>query len=266
MTLAMWPDTDAIAQGRPDPRDWDSRAARTTRCPTPSTHRLRRPQGQPEGHQGLARPRQARRRDHHAQPQDLRQRQAELPGGLGRGHAARRHRRPTRSRSSRKLYAAGARARPRRARRDDDLRRRRRSATCTSPGRTRRTSRCRRPAARSRSSTRRSASSPSRTSPSSTPTSSRKGTASRGQGLPRVPLHAARARRSSPRTSTVRPIPTVLAKHRGDLPGHQALHDRRGREGLGRRQRQVLRRRRDLRQLLQAEEVAPTERRGAAPP
>ena len=53
-----------------------------------------------------------------------------------------------------------------------------------------------------------------------------------------------RARRSS-RKNFYRPIdPAVLAKHARDLPGHQALHDRRRREGLGRRLRQVLRRRR----------------------
>ena len=46
-------------------------------------HRLRRPQGQPEGHPRLAGPGPRRRRGHHAQPEDLGQRQAELPGRLG---------------------------------------------------------------------------------------------------------------------------------------------------------------------------------------
>ncbi len=35
VTLAMWPDTDAIRQGRPDQRGLGRAAARTARCPTP---------------------------------------------------------------------------------------------------------------------------------------------------------------------------------------------------------------------------------------
>ena len=52
--------------------------------------RLRRPQGQPEGHQGLAGSRQAGRRDHHAQPEDVGQRLPDLLQRLGLGRPARR--------------------------------------------------------------------------------------------------------------------------------------------------------------------------------
>ena len=48
-------------------------------------HRVPGPQGQPQGHQGLGRPRQAGRRGDHAQPQDLRRRALELPRRLWLG-------------------------------------------------------------------------------------------------------------------------------------------------------------------------------------
>ena len=44
------------------------------------------------------------------------------------------------------------------------------------------------------------------------------GTAGRGRGLPRVPLHATRARRSSPSTTTGRATPTVAAKYAAQFP------------------------------------------------
>ena len=45
--------------------------------------RVPRPQGQPQGDQGLGRPGQGRRADHHAQSQDERRGSLELPGRLG---------------------------------------------------------------------------------------------------------------------------------------------------------------------------------------
>ena len=138
----------------------------------------------------------------------------------------------------------------------DDVRRRRRSATSTSPGRTRRTSRWRRRTARSRSSTRRSASWPSRTSPWSTRTSSARARRDGRQGVPRVPLHArgpgdhrqellppdrSRGAREAPRRTSRRSqlfTITAVAKSWDDASD------------------QVLRRRRRVRQLLQAEVTA----------
>ena len=56
--------------------------------------RVPRAQGQPEGHQGLGRSGEARDRGDHAEPEDVRRRALELPGGLGiRAAAARRQRR-----------------------------------------------------------------------------------------------------------------------------------------------------------------------------
>ena len=55
--------------------------------------RVPRPQGQPEGHQGLGRPREARRRGDHAEPEDVGRRALELPRGVGL-RAAERRRRP----------------------------------------------------------------------------------------------------------------------------------------------------------------------------
>ena len=74
VTLALWSDTDAIAKKGLINRGWEKRAAQQLAA-LHLDDRLRRPQGQPEGDQGLAGPGQARRRDHHAQPEDLGQRQ-----------------------------------------------------------------------------------------------------------------------------------------------------------------------------------------------
>ena len=56
-------------------------------------HRLPGPQGQPQGHQGLGRPGQGRRRGDHAEPEDLGRRALELSRGLGLGQRAVRRRR-----------------------------------------------------------------------------------------------------------------------------------------------------------------------------
>ena len=67
--------------------------------------RLPRPQGQPEGHQGLGRPRQGRRRGHHAEPEDLRRRPLELSRRLGlRQHASSAATRRRTTSSSATLY------------------------------------------------------------------------------------------------------------------------------------------------------------------
>ena len=82
VTLALAYDIDAIAAGRADQR----RLAEAPAAEQRALHlddRLPRPQGQPEGHQGLERPGQARRRRDHAEPEDVRRRALELPGGVG---------------------------------------------------------------------------------------------------------------------------------------------------------------------------------------
>ena len=200
---------------------------------------------------------QARRRDHHAEPEDVGQRQAVASsaawGCVSRSAAART---PTRSTFVKKLYKQRAGARPRRARARRRRSCRRRSATCTWPGRTRRTSRWRRRRASSRSSTRRSASSPSRTSPWSTRTSSARARATAAKAYleflytPEAPgdhrqelLPADRRRRCS--RSTARAV-----------PDDQAVPDHGRRQELGRGADEVLRRRRRVRQHLQAEEVS----------
>ena len=74
------------------------------------------------------------------------------------------------------------------------------------------------PAASSRSSIRRSASSPSRRSPWSTPTSQRKGTDGVAEGLPRSSSTPPRARRSSPSTTTGRSTRRCSAAHGAASP------------------------------------------------
>ena len=78
VTLAMWADTERDRQGRLD----QGRLARTAAERLAAVlvdDRVRRPQRKPQGDQGLARPGSRRRGSHHAQSQDLGQRQAELP-------------------------------------------------------------------------------------------------------------------------------------------------------------------------------------------
>ena len=84
VTLALAGDIDAIAEKTDKlPTDWQSA------CPQQLAlhldNRVPRSQGQSQGHQGLGRPGQARRRGHHAQSQDLGRGALELSGRLGLG-------------------------------------------------------------------------------------------------------------------------------------------------------------------------------------
>ena len=79
-----WPTTSTRLPKRrgSSPADWQKRLPHNSLA-LHLDHRLPRPQGQPEGDQGLGRPGQARRRGDHAQSQDLGRRALELPGRLG---------------------------------------------------------------------------------------------------------------------------------------------------------------------------------------
>ena len=108
VTLALAADIDAIASRTGKiPADWQKRLPDNS-SPYTSTDRLRRPQGQPEGHQGLGRPGEAGREGHHAEPEDLGRRPLELPRRLGlrpgqvrrrRGQGARVRGRPLQQRA-----------------------------------------------------------------------------------------------------------------------------------------------------------------------
>ena len=93
VTLALAYDVDALDKnGGLIPADWQKRLPQQRRA-LHLDHRVPGAQGQPEGHQGLERSRQAWRRGHHAESQDLGRRALELPRGLGlRAAPARRQR------------------------------------------------------------------------------------------------------------------------------------------------------------------------------
>ncbi len=140
MTLALAYDIDALADKAPAPARGLADAPAEQQRAVHLHHRLRGAQGQPEGHPGLGRPRAARRRGHHAEPEDLRRRALELPGRLGlraaRRPAATRRRRGSSSPASSRTCRCSTPGRaappppsPSAA-----------SATCSSPGRTRRSS------------------------------------------------------------------------------------------------------------------------------
>ena len=100
VTLALAYDIDELHdKAKLIPADWQKRLPHNS-APYTSHHRVPGAQGQPEGHQGLGRPGQARRVGDHAQPQDLRRRALELPGGLGLCAEEDRRRREARRRSS----------------------------------------------------------------------------------------------------------------------------------------------------------------------
>ena len=123
VTLALAYDVDALAAS-------GLIAARLAEAPPGQQlpvhvdDRLPRPQGKPEGDQGLGRPRQAGRAGDHAQPQDLRRRALELP--RRRGDSRSRSTGTTR-RKAKDFVGAPLQERPgarhRRARLDGDVRR-----------------------------------------------------------------------------------------------------------------------------------------------
>ena len=82
VTLALEADIDAIAEEPEDRRRLADAAAQQLHA-LHLDDRLPRPQGQSQGHQGLGRPGQAGRRGDHAQPEDLGRRALELSRRLG---------------------------------------------------------------------------------------------------------------------------------------------------------------------------------------
>ena len=93
VTLALAYDIDAIAEKPAAAADRLAERAAQQQLALHLDDRVPGPQGQPQGHQGLGRPGQARRLGDHAQPEDLGRRALELPGRLGlRARAARRRR------------------------------------------------------------------------------------------------------------------------------------------------------------------------------
>ena len=104
VTLALAYDVEPLLErAQLIPRDWQSRLPQQ-QLPVHLDDRVRGAQGQPEGDQGLGRPGEARRRGHHAEPEDLRRRALELPGGLGLRAAQAGRRRRRRATSSAAIY------------------------------------------------------------------------------------------------------------------------------------------------------------------
>ena len=142
VTLALAYDIDAMAEAGLLPKDWQKRLPDNS-SPYTSTVVFLVRKGNPKGDQGLERPREAGHPGDHAEPEDLRRRALELPRGVGlRAQAARRHRRQgegVRDARSTRTCRCSTRARAARRRRSCSAA----SATCCSPGRTRRSSRSR---------------------------------------------------------------------------------------------------------------------------
>ncbi len=116
VTLALESDIDAIAEKTGKiPADWRGAPAQQLLA-LHLDHRLPGAQGQSQGHQGLGRPGQGRRPDHHAEPEDLRRRTLELSRRLGLGPQAVRRRRGEDQGIHRRALQARTGARHRRAR------------------------------------------------------------------------------------------------------------------------------------------------------
>ena len=194
---------------------------------------LRRPQGQPEGHQDLGRPDQGRRRGHHPEPVHLGRRAVEHHGrlrrparaGQDRGGGARVPAAAVRER------AGAGQERARGARRRSPAAR----ATCCSPTRTRRSP----PSRRARTST---TSIPDQTilieNPVAVVTESEQ--PGEGAGVPRLPAHARRRRRSSG-SKGYRPVPGGRWRRVRRSPTPPELFTIDEARRLGRGQRRVLR-------------------------
>ena len=82
VTLALAYDIDAIADKGLLAKDWQKKFPDNA-APYTSTIVFLVRKGQSEGHQGLGRSCQARRPDHHAEPEDVRRRALELSCGMG---------------------------------------------------------------------------------------------------------------------------------------------------------------------------------------
>ena len=203
------------------------------------------PQGEPEGHQGLGRPGQAGRLGHHAEPEDLGRRPLELPGGLGLGAApAGRQRgqgqgvrRASCTRTCRCSTPAPA-ARPRPSWSAA-------SATCCSPGRTRR---CWRSRSWARASSR--SSRPSLSILAEPPVAvvdkvaGKHGTKEVAQAYLEYLYTPSRAGDRGQALLPPARSPTVAAKYAGAVPQGDAVHDRRGVRRLEEGAADPLRRRR----------------------
>ena len=140
VTLGLAYDVDAVARAGLLPADWAARLPNRS-TPFTSTIVFLVAPGQPQGDPRLGRPREAGRRRHHAQPEDVRGGPLELPGGLGlreaQGRRRRRARRATSSRTSTRTCPSSTRARAERRPRSSSAA----WATSSSPGRARRFSR-----------------------------------------------------------------------------------------------------------------------------
>ena len=88
VTLALAYDIDVIAEkAKLLDADWQKRLPHNS-SPLHLDDRVPGPQGKPQGNQGLGRPGEGGRADHHSQPQDQRRRSLELSGRLGLRPAA----------------------------------------------------------------------------------------------------------------------------------------------------------------------------------
>ena len=121
VTLALQGDIDADRQGRQDQAGL-AEAPRQQFFALHLDHRLPGAQGQPQGHQGLGRPDQGRRRGDHAEPEDVRRRPLELSRGLGFCRSEVRPRRGQGQGLHQEALCQCAGARHRRARLDHHLR------------------------------------------------------------------------------------------------------------------------------------------------
>jgi hypothetical protein len=83
VTLALAYDIDEISRHRQADPGGLAVASAPQQLALHEHHRLPRPQGQPQGHQGLGRSREGRRGSDHAQPEDLGGRALELPRRVG---------------------------------------------------------------------------------------------------------------------------------------------------------------------------------------
>ena len=234
-----WPTTSTRSPSNAKllPADWQKRLPHNS-APYTSTIVFLVRKGNPKGHQGLGRPGEAGRRRDHAEPQDLRRRALELPGGLGL--RARRSTAPTakaarlRRRRSTRTCRCSIPARAARPPPSSSAA----SATCCSPGRTRPSWRSRNSArTSSRSSRRRCPSSPSRRSRWSTATSTSKGTRKVAEAYLEYLYTPTRARRS-PASNYYRPTDAkVAAKYAKQFPKRERCSRSTTRSAAGRRRR-----------------------------
>ena len=188
------------------------------------------------------------------EPEDVRRRALELPGGVGVREAAARRQRRQGAGVRRRALQERAGARLRRPRRDDDLRRSAASATCCWRGRTRPTWRWRKRRARSRSSRRRSASWPSRRSPWSTRSWTSKGRRAVAEAYLQF-LYSPEGQEIAAKNHYRPRDAQVLAKYAARVRRRGAVHHRRGVRRLAGGAEDALRRRRHVRPDLHAWQV-----------